>query len=556
MLLSLQTFRVDSGGELDSYQFKDNPIAFDINVHDIAVAAIESATLTMAVYDVDYDPGFYPPERDEVYVNGHRLMTPVSYLTGANNQWSTVTFNVEPEWIVDGNNRVDIIIDVLNDGWAVSCDWAELRLEVGDTPEVEDILIDANPATTAIDSNPTTTKDVKFTAKLKNMAGYEIVKIAWTSDAFSPLSTTTAEATVKPMAGEHGNDKDITAILTYRKVGETQTYTAKAYSEKFDLFFDKTGDEDTNGQPNWFDYWNQLNVGDRQGITDVRYDGGMSGADGQYTPGSSHIRIGPGAAGQDYKPPGTCIIGIDNFAQTLTHESYHYHQWITYWNKTWASYLADNKGKTGPNDDLDGDLLPNRVEDTNLNGVFDSSTETYDVTQARTSGNPWSGLAADLEWQAHTATDSNRGPHSLDWANPGKQTSPPEPDPWVPDERADLVVPDHQGAAVFTGSHADYGVDSDGDSLYNAIAVDLEMAVAIDGQYLVTAGLQDSAGNMTWASQLVSLAAGVQNAHLEFAGPAIRQHQVAGPYHVVLLNCYDAAGDLVDYSDGGLVTGS
>ena len=130
-----KTFRTDSGPELDLYQpcsGGDHLINFYINVHDVDLSAAGSATLTLAVWDVDYDCGTACNgvcERDTVYLNGHRLTTPVPYLTGANNQWSTVTFDINPQWIVDGDNYVEIYIDTLSNGcWCVQCDWGELSI--------------------------------------------------------------------------------------------------------------------------------------------------------------------------------------------------------------------------------------------------------------------------------------------------------------------------------------------------------------------------------------------------------------------------------------------
>jgi len=131
---NIKKFRTDSGPELDWYQpcsGGDNLIDFDINVHDVDTSAVKSATLTVAVWDVDYACSISCCERDSVYLNGHRLMTPEPYLTGANGQWSTCTFDVEPEWLKDGNNRVDIYIDLFCPGyWCVTCDWGELQLEL------------------------------------------------------------------------------------------------------------------------------------------------------------------------------------------------------------------------------------------------------------------------------------------------------------------------------------------------------------------------------------------------------------------------------------------
>ena len=131
---NIQSFRTDTGPELDWYQpcsGGDHLINFYINVHDVDISSITAATLTLAVWDVDYICGVPGQcERDSVYLNGHRLMTPEAYLTGANNQWSTCTFNVDPEWIIEGDNYVEIHIDLLTGWrWCVTCDWGELSIE-------------------------------------------------------------------------------------------------------------------------------------------------------------------------------------------------------------------------------------------------------------------------------------------------------------------------------------------------------------------------------------------------------------------------------------------
>jgi hypothetical protein len=144
-----KTFRTDTGPELDWYQpcsGGDNLIDFNINVHDVDISAIESARLALSVWDVDYNCGgacWGVCERDTVYLNGHRLTSPVAYLTGANNQWSSVSFDVDISWIVEGNNYIQIFIDTLSYYcWCVTCDWGELQLEVAEV-DVKVVEIEA-----------------------------------------------------------------------------------------------------------------------------------------------------------------------------------------------------------------------------------------------------------------------------------------------------------------------------------------------------------------------------------------------------------------------------
>jgi len=57
---NVKKFRTDTAPELDWYQpcaGGDNLINFYIKVHDVDVSSIKSATLTLAVWDVDYDCG-------------------------------------------------------------------------------------------------------------------------------------------------------------------------------------------------------------------------------------------------------------------------------------------------------------------------------------------------------------------------------------------------------------------------------------------------------------------------------------------------------------------
>ncbi len=139
---NVKKFRTDTAPELDWYQpcdGGDNLINFYINVADVETSNIKSATLTLSVYDVDI-PGSSGcgPEIDQVYFNGHYLGT----LTGANSQWSTCTFTVNPSYIIEGANSVKIYIDTTGSGcWCVECDWGELTVEVTETAKTPWILV-------------------------------------------------------------------------------------------------------------------------------------------------------------------------------------------------------------------------------------------------------------------------------------------------------------------------------------------------------------------------------------------------------------------------------
>ncbi|HEY6124168.1 MAG TPA: hypothetical protein VIV63_05925, partial [Steroidobacteraceae bacterium] len=99
-----------------------HPIEFNINV---ATLPQSSVVLTMRALDVDEEDG----EVDEVYLNGHYL----GHLTGANNVWSSTAFNVNPAWLVAGQNLVRINVDVSGDptAWVTTIDWAQLLTDGG-----------------------------------------------------------------------------------------------------------------------------------------------------------------------------------------------------------------------------------------------------------------------------------------------------------------------------------------------------------------------------------------------------------------------------------------
>jgi len=127
-------FKTDSGGDLDHYYPCESPtdpqkIEFDIivDVKGLDASDIEYAALTLDVLDVDTQGApECGPEIDKVSFNGH----PVGILSGANEQWSTFTTLVDPEWIKEGANRVRIDIDTTRSGcWCVLCNWGELTVQ-------------------------------------------------------------------------------------------------------------------------------------------------------------------------------------------------------------------------------------------------------------------------------------------------------------------------------------------------------------------------------------------------------------------------------------------
>ncbi|NIM95354.1 MAG: hypothetical protein GTO18_16790 [Anaerolineales bacterium] len=111
--------------DLDVYLYNDNPLApIEFNIFVPDASSISSADLLISNWDIDETEG----EVDEVYFNGHLAGT----LTGADNKWSTTTLLLDPDWIVTGDNLVEILVDILNPDdptWAVNVDWGQIYLD-------------------------------------------------------------------------------------------------------------------------------------------------------------------------------------------------------------------------------------------------------------------------------------------------------------------------------------------------------------------------------------------------------------------------------------------
>lgn len=120
--------RVSSGYDLDQYLFQsDSPINYDIDMKGFGTDSKKPAKITLRVWDVDQlGTSGYLPEVDKVYVNG----TYLGNLTGADGQWSTVTFNIPAGVLTDGVNHFRVDVDTNNntDTWAVEVDWAEITI--------------------------------------------------------------------------------------------------------------------------------------------------------------------------------------------------------------------------------------------------------------------------------------------------------------------------------------------------------------------------------------------------------------------------------------------
>lgn len=114
-------------GDMDVYLFNDDantPIEFNIPIS--VDASNSAATLRMDVYDVDTFTEASNPEIDEVYLNGVFL----GVLNGESGEWGVNIFDIPVGTLKQGNNRVQIRVDVGNAGhyWAVEIDYGVIQL--------------------------------------------------------------------------------------------------------------------------------------------------------------------------------------------------------------------------------------------------------------------------------------------------------------------------------------------------------------------------------------------------------------------------------------------
>lgn len=102
--------------------------------------------------------------------------------------------------------------------------------------------------------------------------------------------------------------------------------------------------------------------------------------------------------------------------------------------------------------------------------------------------------------------------------------------------------------AEFTGSFTDFGVDTDGDGLYNYLSLNAEVDTDSSGVYSISAHLLDSnSTEITWNSSTVNLTAGIQIISLNFDGISISNHKVDGHYMVSALDLEDEEGSAVSH---------
>lgn len=564
-------FRTNTGPDLDFYQpcdGGDNIIGFSINTSTVNVSKVRSAFLTLRVWDVDI-PGISDcgPEIDQVSFNGKGIGT----LTGADSQWSTCTFIIDPSDLKTGLNDIRIDIDTSGSGcWCTKCDWGELTLFVDDSPP-EILELNITPI------NPTTKHDVIFRAKISDAPAYEITQINWwifdreTGHLEGSLIGKKFDSiTWRPPAGHYKN-KEVMCEIKYRSVSG-DTIGSKVSLKIFKVFFDKGDwnpglmpnwkDDDGNGIPNWFEYWKKDKAVPRFDV--ANYDSATTSYG--YCEADGTVYLGPLGATQHYYPDpfrfdtnygheefgGPKVRGVDTAAEVIAHELYHkevndkwkpggqfYCQTDTDRNLTWVNY-TDEAGKIEHwqyKDDLP-DFYETATSLTDINKV-----DTWNVAAQK---NPVYKFYGDNEYMAMRTGDGARGDRSKDWANPGKQT-----EGTAAIEHAGLGLfgaaeplshtpPGENNVGIFeynASGFSDYGQDTNGNGLFDYLTIvsNIEVNASDSGYYNLGGILTDTGGQKVAAfSSIYSLTGGTNTILMNFSGLAIFHHGVNGPYNLSL----------------------
>lgn len=109
--------------------------------------------------------------------------------------------------------------------------------------------------------------------------------------------------------------------------------------------------------------------------------------------------------------------------------------------------------------------------------------------------------------------------------------------------------------AFFQDTYSDYGLDTNGDGLYEFLVVDVGINVTSAGEYTLMGGLYDNNGNeIVLASNHSYLNTGGQSMLLGFDGLSIYKHGVNGPYNLSYIILYDENGTLVDLRSDAYTT--
>jgi len=440
--------------------------------------------------------------------------------------------------------------------------------------------------------NPETGSPVRLEANIDVPTGYQVTECSWTGHLTPGKGNATSKCRYEytpatgpgPAVNTYG-EKEVNLTITYRHTpsGATGQVSKK---HTYRVFFNKYGDDDGDCgdwhwppweacEPNWFEYWGDDGAVDGLTASDVVFDPTLPAnwAGGYF--GDDRIHFGNRTAmvdGQLIVPGGTdCpggtfpgAAGIDLVAISLAHERRHkvvHHNWDS--GGEWDGWADSDEGVECAACDDD---LPDAYEIS----TTQTATDTVDSCGfGSLFPNSNYDLYGDQELDARRAELGVSGNDVNDWANPGKQTTPPygvsaivgmevtrssaasvpgEPSAHYSEVASSIHL---LGIGSLTGSYSDVGVDTDADGLYDSLRLSVGIRVDKPAEYGIFAWLEDGTGTeIAWASASTTEHVGVHTVDLLFEGIVIRAFGVDGPYNVAHVELRTAYGEqLVDEAD-------
>jgi hypothetical protein len=449
------------------------------------------------------------------------------------------------------------------------------------TPQIEAIEISPQ--------DPTTLKDVTLRAVLKEAPDYEITGYVWTvkDDVTASVEYIgdTNPFSFTPPEGKYGNKVANCRVLFKHKLTGNRGIDKK--SEAFQIFFEKgplntPEDDDSNGVPNWFEYWKKDEAVPE--MEDAEYDDKGAGY-GYWDQNKGRVYLCKAAGGIHYPKEitvttnvstetfgGPKVKGTDCAAQVVAHENYHkkvtnelkgtgtdsdkwqggkshicFDEWNIFgWN------LCVN-GKDYDKGDSCPDGLPDSYE-TDTTHTDPDKPDTWNLEEAKGHHPKYKNSYAtygDQEYMAmHTANETAGDDQTKDWANPGKQTKTKYGPSYYAAAKPLNVTPRQSPAqSSIEGSYIDSAVDSNGNGLFDTLNITFDVEVMQDGSYDLIGALKD---NLDQEIELVNnrfdLLAGVNKIELAFKGLKINRHEADGPY-TFSVALFDEEGKALDFKN-------
>lgn len=385
--------------------------------------------------------------------------------------------------------------------------------------------------------NPETGSTVRLEADIENTDGYNVTKCSWTGDlpqakTTSPVSNSKCQLDYTPKKGpgparETYGPKNVSLTITYEH-NESGARGQDQKTHSYKVFFKKKGDDDGDGEPNWFEYWGDDGAVPGLDAPDIIFDPSVQSL-GHYDRGANVIRIGQRGGdeltGRTAPASDSCpgvshpsTQGIDTAATVVVHEGKH------------KELDQKREGPWSGLPDDDGDGVPNSVE--NSYGTDPNNPDSCNMASLVHSSYADDG---DDEFIARSVHDQAVAVPENDWANPGKQTDPSYLA--AGSTPLDTLTPATEAAtstwATLAGTYTDSVADTDSDGQYDTLTLSVGLNVTTAETYNVVVTLTDGAGTeVATATAQQALSAGAHTINVDFDGVALRRAGIDGPYRV------------------------